>query len=315
MKEIILHELNKKAFISGEKLAKSLNVSRTAVWKHIKALKQIGYEIETVKNKGYRLISSPDVPIESELKQNLKTKIIGSNIQYKKSVYSTNLTAKDIASTKIREGTVVVAGKQTKGRGRKQRQWYSPEGGLWFSIILYPNLPPEDGILVTMAASVSVAEAIQKSTGLIPMIKWPNDILIDGKKVCGILTEFDAEMDRVNYVVVGIGINVNNELSKDISKIAASLKQLMGSKVSRVNLLKLILTKFDEMYNEILTGNFRYVRDSWSTFANIVGKKIRVAGERGDIEGYVKDVDEHGCIILETPERKIRVLSGDVTYL
>jgi len=315
MKEIILHELNKKKFISGEKLAKSLNVSRTAVWKHIKALKQIGYEIETVKNKGYRLISSPDVPIESELKQNLKTRIIGSNIEYKKSVYSTNLIAKNLASNKIQDGTVVIAEKQTKGRGRKQRQWYSPEGGLWFSIILYPNLPPGDGILVTMAASVSVAEAIQKSTGLIPIIKWPNDILIDGKKVCGILTEFDAEMDRVNYVVVGIGINVNNELSKDISKIAASLRQLNGSKVSRVNLLKLILTKFDEMYNEILSGNYRFVRDSWSTFANIIGKKIKVAGERGDIEGYVTSVDEHGCIIIETPERKIRVLSGDVTYL
>ena len=315
MKEIILHELNKKKFISGEKLAKSLNVSRTAVWKHIKALKQIGYEIETVKNKGYRLISSPDVPIESELKQNLKTKIIGSNIEYKKSVYSTNLIAKNLASNKIQEGTVVVAEKQTKGRGRKQRQWYSPEGGLWFSIILYPNLPPEDGILVTMAASVSVAEAIQKSTGLSPVIKWPNDILIDGKKVCGILTEFDAEMDQVNYVVVGIGINVNNELSKDISKIAASLKELMGSKVSRVNLLKTILTKFDEMYNEILSGNYRFVRDSWSTFANIIGKKIKVAGERGDIEGFVTDVDEHGCLIVETPDKKIRVLSGDVTYL
>ncbi|MBN2603658.1 MAG: biotin--[acetyl-CoA-carboxylase] ligase [Candidatus Thermoplasmatota archaeon] len=315
MKEQILHELNKKEFVSGEKLAKNLNVSRTAIWKQIKSLKQLGYEIETLKNKGYRLISSPDKPIQSEIKQNLKTKIIGTRIEYKKSVFSTNLIAKDYATKKISEGTVVVAEKQTKGRGRKQRQWHSPEGGLWFSVVLYPNLTPGDGILVTMAASVSVADAIQKSTGLIPEIKWPNDVLINGKKVCGILTEFDAEMDRINYVVVGVGINVNNDISKDISKIAVSLKQLTSSKVSRVNLLKSILTKFDEMYNYILSGNFKYVRDSWSTFANIIGKKIKVTGERNDIEGYVTDVDEHGCIIVETPEKKIRVLSGDVTYL
>lgn len=315
MKEQILHELNKKEFVSGEKLAKNLNVSRTAIWKQIKSLKQLGYEIETLKNKGYRLISSPDKPIQSEIKQNLKTKIIGTRIEYKKSVFSTNLIAKDYATKKISEGTVVVAEKQTKGRGRKQRHWYSPEGGLWFSVVLYPNLPPGDGILVTMAASVSVADAIQKSTGLIAEIKWPNDVLINGKKVCGILTEFDAEMDRINYVVVGVGINVNNDISKDISKIAVSLKQLTSSKVSRVNLLKSILTKFDEMYNYILSGNFKYVRDSWSTFANIIGKKIKVTGERNDIEGYVTDVDEHGCIIVETPEKKIRVLSGDVTYL
>ena len=315
MKEEILLELNKKEFVSGEKLAKTLHVSRTAIWKQIRSLKQLGYEIETLKNKGYRLISSPDKPIQSEIKQNLKTKIIGTKIEYKKSVFSTNLIAKDYVTKKISEGTVVVAEKQTKGRGRKQRQWHSPEGGLWFSIVLYPNITPEDGILVTMAASVSVADAIQKSTGLTPEIKWPNDVLINGKKVCGILTEFDAEMDRINYVVVGIGINVNNDISKDISKIAVSLKQLTGSKVSRVNLLKSILTKFDEMYNYILTGNFRYVRDSWSTFANIIGKKIKVTGERDDIEGYVTDVDEHGCIILKTSEEKIRILSGDVTYL
>jgi BirA family biotin operon repressor/biotin-[acetyl-CoA-carboxylase] ligase len=315
MKEKIIRELNKKEFVSGEKLAKTLNVSRTAVWKQIRSLKQLGYEIETLKNKGYRLRSSPDKPIESEIKQNFKTKIIGKRIEYKKSVFSTNLIAKDYAKSKISEGTVVVAEKQTKGRGRKQREWHSPEGGLWFSIVLYPNLPPEDGILVTMAASVSVADAIQKSTGLTPEIKWPNDVLINGKKVCGILTEFDAEMDRINYVVVGIGINVNNDISKDISKIAVSLKQLTGSKVSRVNLLKSILTKFDEMYNYIISGNFRYVRDSWSTFSNIIGKKIKVTGERDNIKGYVTDVDEHGCIILETSKGKIRILSGDVTYL
>jgi BirA family biotin operon repressor/biotin-[acetyl-CoA-carboxylase] ligase len=315
MRQEILNKLSKKEFISGEKLAKIFNISRTAIWKQIKSLKQLGYEIEAVKNKGYKLISSPDKPIEIEIKQNLKTKIIGSNIQYKSCVFSTNLIAKEIAKNRIQEGALVIAEKQTKGRGRMQRQWYSPEGGLWFSIVLYPHLPPEDGILITMAASVSVAEAIQKSVGKNPQIKWPNDILINGKKVCGILTEFDAEMDRINHVVVGIGINVNNKISEDISNIAVSLKQLTGAKISRVKLLKLILAKFDEMYNEIISGNFKYVRDSWSTFANIVGKKIKVTSEREVIEGYVSDVDEHGCIIVETSKGKIRVLSGDVTYL
>lgn len=315
MREKLLDLLDEKKYISGEQIAKKLEVSRTAIWKQIKKLRELGYKIESIKNKGYRLISRPDIPIEEEIKHGLKTKIVGRKIHYFKTLSSTNQYAKQLVGKNVDEGSVVVSDVQTSGRGRKSRAWYSPKGGLWFSVVLYPNIPPQRGMLITMASSISVAQAIQEVTSFTPVIKWPNDILIDGKKVCGILTELDAEMDKINYVTIGVGINVNNPLEDNLQNKAISLIEKTGSKISRVGLLRSILKHLDDNYSMLNSGDNARIRQLWFNYAEIVGKKVRVEGEKSVIEGIVSDVDETGCLIIKTTDGSVQVVSGDLYYL
>ena len=315
MRVEILKLLGDGGFVSGEYIAEHLGVSRTAVWKQIKSLQNMGYEIESVKNKGYRLVSRPDIPIAEEVTLGLDTQVIGKDIYYFKSLPSTNLFAKKLVKDGVEEGAIVVSDIQLSGRGRKSRNWFSPEGGLWFSVVLYPHIPPERGMLLTMASSVAIVQGIKETTGLHPVIKWPNDLLINGKKVCGILTELDAEMDRINYTVIGIGINVNNQLSEDLQGTATSLIQETGSRVSRVKLLRSILKCFDENYSRLISGDYDFIRDSWFSHANIIGRNIRVHGEKTILKGVVSSVDESGCLILDTEDGSVRVVSGDVEYL
>ena len=315
MREKILELLDKGVFVSGEKIAQRLGVSRTAVWKQVKSLQELGYTIESVRNKGYRLIVRPDVLIPEEIKKGLNTRIIGREIRYFKTISSTNAYAKQLVEKNIQEGTIVVADVQTKGRGRKNRTWSSNYGGLWFSFVLYPHIPPERGMLVTMASSVAVAHAIKENTNLNPIIKWPNDLLIHNKKICGILTELDAEMDRINYSIVGIGLNVNNELDVDLKKIASSIYLETGIQIPRVRLLRSILTYFDEQYDALKSDNYEKIRNDWFTYANIIGKKIQVQTEKTTTTGTVSTIDDSGCLILETNQGSIRIVSGDVTYL
>jgi BirA family transcriptional regulator, biotin operon repressor / biotin---[acetyl-CoA-carboxylase] ligase len=311
----ILKILSDAGFVSGEYIAKHLGVSRTAVWKQIKSLQNMGYEIESIKNKGYRLVSRPDIPIAEEVTLGLDTKVIGKDIYYFKSLPSTNLFAKKLVIDGVKEGAIVVSDIQLNGRGRKSRTWFSPEGGLCFSVVLYPHIPPERSMLLTMASSVAIVQGIKETTGLYPVIKWPNDLLINGKKVCGILTELDAEMDCINYTIIGIGINVNNQLSEDLQEKATSLIQEVGSRVSRVKLLRSILKCFDANYSRLISGDYDFIRDSWFSHANIIGRNIRVHGEKTILKGVVSSVDKSGCLILDTKDGSVRVVSGDVEYL
>ena len=316
MRYEILKQLDSNNFISGELLAKKLEVSRTAIWKHIKTLKKQGYKIESVKNKGYRLISKPDILYPEEIKNNLSTKIIGKKIFYFDTIDSTNIYAKNLLKKQTGEGTVVIAGIQKKGRGRKKRQWFSPKGGLWFSIILYPNVPPHHGMLVTMTISVSIAIALNKVLGFATVIKWPNDLLLNNKKVCGILTELDAEIDKINYCIVGIGINVNNKIDPELKDIATSLKiENKNKQVFKVELLKQILLEIDHNYIHLLNKNFNYIRNLWFSFSNIIGKKIRVNSEDGIYNGTVTGIDDSGCLMLDCSGKNMRIVSGDITYL
>jgi BirA family biotin operon repressor/biotin-[acetyl-CoA-carboxylase] ligase len=311
----IIHLLNDKDFISGEIISKHLNISRTAVWKKIQILKEMGYTIESIKNRGYRLISRPDIPIPEEVLYELGTDIIGKKIYYFKSIPSTNLFAKELIKEKAEEGTIVVADIQTKGRGRKDRSWYSPSGGLWFSLILYPNIQTQYAMLVTMTTSVSIVQAINELTGLSPVIKWPNDLLLEGKKICGILTEIDAEMDRINYSVVGIGINVNNYIEKELQDKASSINKIYNSKISRVKLLRLILKYFDNNYFKLCSRDYKYIRDLWFSYTDIIGRNVRLKGENTEFDGVVVDIDDTGCLIMKTKENKIRVVSGDLEFI
>ena len=315
MRVEILRLLDNNGFVSGEYIAEHLGVSRTAVWKQIKSLQNMGYEIESIKSKGYRLASRPDIPIAEEVTLELDTKVIGKTFYYFKSLSSTNLFAKKLVKDGVEEGAIVVSDIQLSGRGRKSRNWFSPEGGLWFSVVLYPHIPPERGMLLTMAISFAIVQGIKEITGLNPVIKWPNDLLINDKKVCGILTELDAEMDRINYTIVGIGINVNNKLNEDLHGKATSLIQETGFNISRVKLLRSILKFVDENYSRLVSGDYVFIRDSWFSLTNIVGREIIVHGEKTTLKGVVSSVDEGGCLMLDTKNGIVRVVSGDVEYL
>jgi len=316
MREEILNLLDKEDFTSGEHIAKSLNITRTSVWKHIKSLEKLGYKFESVKNKGYRLVSRPDKPIPEEINVDLNTKIIGKKIHYFEKIISTNQIAKKLLDKSIKEGTIVVSDIQTKGRGRKNRTWSSPKGGIWFSVILFPKIPPESGMLITMTCSVALVRAIKEVAQIDCVIKWPNDLLIDNKKVCGILTELDAELDQINYAIVGIGINVNNEIELDLKDVGISIKEKTGVNISRVKLFKSILRHLDKNYQEMLDKKYDSIIKKWLLNSNIIGKKISVNQDDNIFEGIVEEINKSGYLILKNKYGNIiRVVSGDIKYL
>lgn len=302
-------------FLSYKKIIDNLNISRNAVLKQIKSLKELGYHIEFDKNKGYRLISKPDKIIPEEITNELDTDIIGKDVYYFKSISSTNIYARKIAEKGFREGVVVIADTQTKGRGRKNRFWFSSFGGLWFSVVLRPNILPERGMFVTMVASIAVAQTIKKITNIDPVIKWPNDLLINRKKVCGILTEIDIKNDKINYAIVGIGINLNNIISKEIEKIGTSISIEFGSDISRIEFLKIILKYFDNNYKILIKDDFNKIKKLWTNYNNIIGEKVKIK-DNGNIKtGIILGIDENGYLILKNIDGISKIFNGDIIYL
>lgn len=261
------------------------------------------------------MISRPSYFAIDKVTQNLKIQTIGKNIFHFKEIDSTNLYVKKLIKDSIEEGTVVIADIQTKGRGRKNRKWSSHKGGLWFSILLYPDISPKYGMLITMASSISVVQGIESTTDLKTEIKWPNDILINGQKVCGILTELESKKNKISYVIVGIGLNVNNSLDDDLKSVATTLKQEVGKQISREELLISILKKYDENYNRVKSEDYNFIRDSWLKYSKIIGKKIQVEDEKIVETGVVTDIDDNGFLILDTIHGKTRIVSGDIKYL
>ena len=245
MKEKILQILiEKKDFVSGQDLCDSFNVSRTAVWKAIQSLKKDGYEIESVTNKGYRLLSCPEVISPVEIRNHLSTDYIGREIKYFRVIDSTNLECRRIAQNSgFQNGLLAVADRQDSGRGRRGRSWSCPEGvNIAMSLLLRPAISPDKASMLTLLAAMAVAKGIEELTDLDVKIKWPNDIVINNRKICGILTEMNVEMDYIDYVIVGIGINVNQTVfDEQIENIASSIKTEAGQEISRSKLISKIL--------------------------------------------------------------------------
>ncbi|MCD8390297.1 MAG: biotin--[acetyl-CoA-carboxylase] ligase, partial [Firmicutes bacterium] len=263
MKEKILTILKTAdGYVSGERISQTLNVSRAAVWKHIKKLREEGYEIDSVTNKGYRLISAPDILTRDEIASQLETKKIGRNLHYFYQIDSTNNEAK--RAWESVDGSVFIAEIQTGGKGRLGRGWSSPAGtGIWMSILLKPDIKPWDASKITQAAGLAVCRAL-KPYGA--RIKWPNDIIIGTKKVCGILTEMSAETDMVDYIVCGIGINVNNESFDDeISERATSIYIESGKKHSRAEIVCGVLKEFENLYEEFLESGIKNMLDEYTS--------------------------------------------------
>jgi BirA family biotin operon repressor/biotin-[acetyl-CoA-carboxylase] ligase len=304
--------------VSGAQLAESLGISRAAVWARIEELRRLDYDIEASPHFGYRLVSSPDALHADDLLARLgQTKIIGRDIQVFAQTTSTNDVMEKLARDGVKEGVVVFAESQTRGRGRLGRKWISPaRKGLWFSVLLRPDLRPQEATQMTVASATALRRAIAAETGLKPEIKWPNDILTGGKKVAGILTEMSAELDHVRHIILGIGVDVNldaGELPAELRKTATSLKIETGEMISRADLAVAILRELDFDYARICGGEFPAVADEWESGCITIGKNVTVhIGDR-KIRGRAESLDDDGALRLRTEHGHLeRIIGGDV---
>ncbi|HBH13741.1 MAG: BirA bifunctional protein, putative [Clostridiales bacterium 38_11] len=319
MKKEIIRLLEKKNdFISGEEISNHLGVSRAAIWKHIKSLKEEGYEIESFSRKGYRLIRSPDLLTQNEISKYLDTSIIAREIIHFDTIASTNTKSKEIADKGAVEGSVIISEEQSGGRGRLGRQWTSPKHkGIWMSVILRPQVNPIEISIVTQVAAAAVVKA-GRQMGYDFYVKWPNDIMMNDKKVCGILTEMSAELNHINYVVIGIGVNVNLgivDFPDDLREKASSIKIESGIQVNRQELCAYILNHFERLYGSFVrdTKGFEAI-DICREKSILIGKDVSVIRGNEVFDAFVLDLNPAGELVIRKKDgTEERLFSGEVS--
>ena len=306
MKGQILNALREcGGYLSGETLSQQLGISRVSIWKHIHSLKRDGYAIEA-SPKGYRLVSSPDLLLPCEFPD------LEQRIHYFPEIGSTMDAARELAKKGAGEGTIVIAEVQTLGRGRLSREWLSPEGGIYFTLVLRPRISPAYAPRINLMASIAVATTIRKLFGLKAELKWPNDVLIEGKKVCGILAEMDAEMDVVNFVNVGIGINANNSVTR-FEKMATSLRDALGRQIHRKEFLSLLIVEIERRQPLLMKAE---LLKEWKRLSATLNKEVRVMSLGEEVIGQAIDIDVTGALILKGKNSSLRsVLVGDCVHL
>ena len=303
-------------FVSGQQISKDLHVSRTAIWKHINVLKERGYIFESSTRKGYRLIYAPNLLTPLEIDSALHTETFGRHVVYLESTQSTNEEAKKIAREGAEEGTIVVAEEQITGHGRLARGFYSPFAkGIWFSLILRPKFFPMEASKCTLLAAVGVCRGIRRMGLADAGIKWPNDILVHGKKLVGILTLMSASMEKIDYIIMGIGINTGikkNEFPEDFREGATSFLN-EGINVSRKDLLAAILGELEKEYSIAQDEGFDKVLDDWRALSVTLGQEVRVIFGDDSYTGKAVDIDRDGCLLFNTGSEVKRVIAGDVS--
>ncbi|MFC5732955.1 biotin--[acetyl-CoA-carboxylase] ligase [Cytobacillus gottheilii] len=303
-------------FVSGQHLADVLNCSRTAVWKHIEELRKEGFILEAVKRKGYRIIKAPEHIGVDEIRFGLQTDKLGKNIHYEESVGSTQKIASRLVLEGAPEGTIVIAEEQVAGRGRMDRSWHSPKyTGIWMSVILRPNIPPQKAPQLTLITAVAVVQAMEEA-GLHPAIKWPNDILLNGKKATGILTELQADADRIQAVIIGIGINVNQkheDYPEELQSIATSMSIEAGKPLDRAQILQHVLYHLEKLYLLYLDKGFQPIKLLWESYAITIGKKITARSISETIHGKALGITEDGVLLIEDESGKQHhIYSADI---
>lgn len=305
--------------VSGAELSQKLGLTRAAIWARIEELRRLGYEIEASPHRGYRLLNTPDVLHADDLLSRLgRTQVVGRDIRVFAQTTSTNDLVEKLARDGVKEGVVVFAESQTRGRGRLGRKWASPaRKGLWFSVLLRPAVRPQETTQLTVAAATALARAIHGETGLRPEIKWPNDLLIRGRKVAGILTELAAELDRVKHVILGVGVDVNlgaADFPSELHKQATSLKLETGEPVSRSRLAVGILRELDRDYARVCADEFASLADEWAERCTTLGREVTILTGDRRIRGRAESLGEDGALLVRTEHGRLeRVIGGDVT--
>lgn len=317
MKEKILQCLREQGdYVSGQALCEALDVSRTAVWKAMNQLKDEGYEIEAVKNRGYRLVRIPDIVTAEEISSQLMTAWAGHPVIYQEEVLSTNQTAKLLAEEGAEHGLIVVAEQQAAGKGRRGRVWHSPKGsGIWMSILLRPDIEPDHASMLTIVAAMAVYDALSSRIGECA-IKWPNDIIVDGRKLCGILTEMSTELNAINYVVIGIGINVNTEaFPGELEAIAASMYMVSGTRFRRSEIICDVWKHFEIYYEQFLqTGDLSGLVDSYNARLVNRGRRVYIEERQRSFDGIAEGIDKDGCLLVRRDGGSMEaIMSGEVS--
>lgn len=318
MKEEILRLLRSAdGYISGQELCNRFGVSRTAVWKAINQLKEAGYEIEAQQNKGYKLMAAPDLMTEAEIKSLMHTEWVAKEVLYFDTIDSTNTKAQELAEKGYPSGTLVVADKQESGKGRRGRSWVSPSGtGIFMTLMIKPDINPNNASMLTLVAALAVAKAITSVTGEEALIKWPNDIVVNSKKVCGILTEMNAQFDYINHIVVGIGINVHNESFPDeISQMASSLMiEAGGKRFHRAQIIAETMSYFEQYYDTFLkTQDLSALVREYDELLVNMNKAVRVLDPKEPFDGKAMGITPKGELIVDTWESRKLVSSGEVS--
>jgi len=287
--------------VPGKVLTDLSGISRAGVWKHIASLRKDGFNIKAGIKSGYLLKAIPDILLPLLVQQGIRTEVVGKRIEYYKVIDSTNSVAKDLAFRGVPDGTAVVSEHQTKGRGRLNRSWLAPPGkNILFSIIFYPEIRTSLVFRLTMLASIAAVRAIKKVCNIDAKIKWPNDLYVNEKKVCGVLTEFSADHDNVHYTVVGIGLNVNFDISKnrEIKNIATSLMEACGKKVSRLSLFKTLLEELDLLYLSFIKTKGEELEKEWNKCSMVIDRKVRIISGTEEKCGVAKGINSEGHLIL-----------------
>ncbi len=306
-------------WVSGEVLSKDLNVTRTTIWKHIKTLQSEGYAIESSPKKGYRLSLFPDILSPEEVRAGLQTTVFGQeHYLYFKEIDSTNNFAKQLAAEGYPEGTVVIAESQRAGRGRRGRQWHSEPGqGIFMSLILRPSLPVRELSRITMFIAVAIVDTLNQA-GIKAGIKWPNDVLIDGRKIAGILTEAVTDMDGIEYIVTGIGLNVNTlieDFPEEFRGIATSVREEAGRSVPRIELLQELLQKLEDRYQQLISGGFNEILEKVRSLSLVIGHDIKFDSVNGVTTGRAIDIDNNGFLMVRDAMGNIHhVMSGEILF-
>lgn len=308
-------------YLSGAEIASITGVSRVAVWKRINSLRKNGYHIESAPLKGYKLLNSPDLSIE-EIKNTLSKEDVNffSDLMFYETLPSTNITATELGLKGCPEGTVIIANEQTNGKGRLGRKWISPLGkNLYMSIILTPPISPRDATILTIMSAVACCIALNRVLPIPVSIKWPNDLIVDDKKIGGILTEIKADIDKISLAVIGIGININLELGdipEDIKHIATSMKILTGEQSCRTTVAIEILKEVQKWYDTLLKSGKEELLFQWRQLTSTIGKKVKVNMGNDILKGIAEAIDNEGLLILRLQDNStFRVNAGDITML
>ncbi len=306
-------------YLSGEDLSDVLKISRVAVWKHIKKIQSLGYKIESKQKLGYRLISETEKLLPWEITKDLKTKTVGKRVYYFEEIDSTQNFAEQIALDEKENGTIVIAEKQTAGKGRLDRKWTSPKGGIWFSLIIHPKFDVSTSTLVPIAGAVALAKAIKNTLNIDVSVKWPNDITLNGKKVAGMLVDASFQANNIDYLILGIGINFDidaKKIEKRLSKSANfygvnSLRKKDDSTPPKI-LLREFLVQFEKILIQLNKGEKAKIVKEWTKKADKIGKKISINTSDGKISGVAQGIDNDGALKLKTSKGIKKIFVGDV---
>lgn len=320
-KIVRLLKSHQSEFLSGEELSRALGLSRAAVWKNIKKLQSLGYKITSKQKSGYRLVAKTKLMLPWEISDGLQTETIGRKIYYFNTIDSTQNFALKLASKPHENGSIVISEQQTQGRGRQNRKWVSPRGGIWLSVLLKPNFEISQASLFPMLTSLALAISIEKVLKLRPKLKWPNDLTLDNKKVAGILVDASIESNQIDYLVIGVGINFKIQPGT-ISKIVKNSGNFYGittlvkkkEKADPIPLLQAFLHELEQLYSKLVAGNLHGIKNEWEKRSSTIGRKVKIASPSGEIKGKATGIDDDGALLISSKGKTQRLLVGDISY-